>query len=202
MLLGAASRVLIRRGYEGLRYRDVADQAGVPVASLQHYFPNLADLRREALLHQVHTEMAVLTADLDEISDPWDKLRHIVAQLVDLNPAQRRGEWMLWLEYWRAAAHDTEIAADSRNSERTLHTLVERAIGEGAESGAFHPTSDATSIAKCVLAMIDGFGLQLAIDDTVGGAERAVDLVESYVRIMLGVDPELPSFRSAYSQQS
>lgn len=192
--------MLIQRGYEGLRYRDVAEQAGVPVASLQHYFPNLADLRREALLHQVHTEVAALAGDLEGMADPWDKLRHIVASSVDLNPGQRRGEWMLWLEYWRAAAHDPEIAADNRVSARALRELLESAIDEGAASGAFRPAADAGTIAQTVSAMIDGFGIQLAIDDAEGNAETSVELVEAYARLMLEVDPGAPSFQADYSR--
>lgn len=192
--------MLIQRGYEGLRYRDVAQQAGVPVASLQHYFPNLADLRREALLHQVHTEVAALSADLDGIGDPWEKLRHIVASAVDLNPVQRRGEWMLWLEYWRAAAHDPEIAADSRVSEQALRGMVASAIEEGAASGAFQPVAEANTIALTVLAMIDGFGIQLAIDDADGNAETSVELVEAYARLMLQVDAGAPAFLADYSR--
>lgn len=200
VLLTAASQVLIQRGYEGLRYRDVAEQAGVPVASLQHYFPNLADLRREALLHQVHSEVATLAGDLEGIIDPWEKLRHIVAFSVELNPGQRRGEWMLWLEYWRAAAHDPEIAADNRVSEKAMRGMVESAIAEGIAAGGFRPVADASSIAKTVLAMIDGFGVQLAIDDADGNAEVSVELVEAYARLMLQVDPSVPSFQADYSR--
>lgn len=200
MLLTAASQVLIQRGYEGLRYRDVAQQAGVPVASLQHYFPNLADLRREALLHQIHTEVAALAAELDAIADPWEKLRHIVASTVDLNHGQRRGQWMLWLEYWRAAAHDPEIAADNRVSERALRDMLGSAIEAGAAMGTFRPVAEASDIALTVLAMIDGFGIQLAIDDVDGDAETSVDLVEAYSRLMLQVDAGAPSFRADYSR--
>lgn len=192
--------MLIQRGYEGLRYRDVAQQAEVPVASLQHYFPNLADLRREALLHQVHTEVAALAADLDQIVDPWEKLRHIVASAVDLNPAQRRGEWMLWLEYWRAAAHDPEIAADNRVSEQALRGMLESAIEQGAASGAFRPVAEANTIALTVLAMIDGFGIQLAIDDAEGNAETSVELIEAYARLMLQVDAGVSFLQADYSR--
>jgi AcrR family transcriptional regulator len=192
--------VLIQRGYEGLRYRDVAQQAGVPVASLQHYFPNLADLRREALLHQVHTEVSALSADLDGIADPWAKLRHIVSSTVEVNPGQRRGEWMLWLEYWRAAAHDPEIAADNRVSEQALRGMVAAAIEEGAGSGTFKPVAEPQTIALTMLALIDGFGIQLAIDDAEGDAENSVKLIEAYARMMLQVDAEAPSFQAGYSR--
>lgn len=202
VLLNAASAVLVKRGYGGLRYRDVAEAAGVPVASLQHYFPNLAELRREALLHQVHTEISTLAAEVHEIADPWDRLRHIVASTVELDPESRKAEWMLWLEFWRAAAHDPEIAAENVTEERALRALLVSAIEDGIESGIFHPLASPDKVAKTVLAMVDGFGLHLAINDAEGDAEMSVDLIESFARHMLQVDESLPSFQPAYARQA
>ncbi len=199
MLLNAASVVLVNRGYGGLRYRDVAEAAGVPVASLQHYFPNLADLRREALLHQVHTEISTLAAEVDEIPDPWNRVRHIVASTVELDPESRKAEWMLWLEFWRAAAHDPEIAAESVTEEQALRALLMSAIEDGIETGIFTPLTSPERVARTVLAMVDGFGLHLAINDAEGDAEMSVELIESFARHMLQVDASLPSFQPAYS---
>jgi AcrR family transcriptional regulator len=199
VLLNAASRVLIERGYGGLRYRDVAEAAGVPVASLQHYFPNLADLRREALLNQVHTEVRTLTADLEEIADPWAKLRHVIASAVELDARQRKSEWMLWLEYWRAAAHDPTLAEDNAREEETILGLVKSAIDDGVRAGLFDPLTETGDIASTLLALVDGFGLRLAIHDTEGDAEASVASIEVYARLLLRVSSDLPSFLPEYS---
>jgi AcrR family transcriptional regulator len=201
VLLNAASAVLVQRGYGGLRYRDVAEAANVPVASLQHYFPNLAELRREALLHQVHTEISTLASQVASISDPWDRLRHIVAATVELEPASRKAEWMLWLEFWRAAAHEPEIATESLTEERALRELVEAAIRDGMEAGIFRPLTSPEKVARTVLAMVDGFGLHLAINDGEGDAEMSVELIESFARHMLQVDSSLPSFQPVLSPE-
>jgi AcrR family transcriptional regulator len=200
VLLNAASRVLIERGYGGLRYRDVAESAGVPVASLQHYFPNLADLRREALLNQVHTEVRSLSADLDEIPDPWARLRHVIAATVELDSHKRKSEWMVWLEYWRAAAHDPALAEDNLREESTIRGLVQSALDDGVTAGIFHPMTDTETIAITLIAMVDGFGLRLAINDTAGDAEASVEAIESYARLILQADADLPSFQAEFSR--
>lgn len=199
VLLNAASRVLIDRGYGGLRYRDVAEAAGVPVASLQHYFPNLADLRREALLNQVHTEVRNLTADLDDIPDPWARLGHLIAAPVGLEDPRRRSEWMLWLEFWRAAAHDPTLAGDSAGHEATIRGLIQTALDDGVASGVFRPVGDTSTIASTLLAMIDGYGLRLAISDSPESADDFAGNIESYARLVLQAGADLPSFRPDYA---
>jgi len=192
--------VLIDRGYDGLRYRDVAEAAGVPVASLQHYFPNLADLRREALLHQVHTEIEELSDNVHRLNDPWDRLTSIVVSAIALDPVDRKPEWMLWLEYWRAAGRDPDLAVDNLRTQLTINELIDLILSEGVESGVFKPRAEVSAITKTIVAMINGYGIHLAINDKVGDAEEAISLVEAYVRLMLQVDPALPSFEFAYSR--
>ncbi len=200
VLLNAASRVLIDRGYGGLRYRDVAESAGVPVASLQHYFPNLADLRREALLNQVHTEVRNLSADLDEIPDAWARVTHIIASTVELDAAKRKSEWTLWLEYWRAAAHDPALAEDNLREHATIQRLLVAAIDDGVTAGLFEPLAETSKIASTLLAMVDGFGLRLAINDTQGVAEASVEEIEAYARMMLRANADLPSFQTDHAK--
>lgn len=182
-----------------MRYRDVAEAAGVPVASLQHYFPNLADLRREALLNQVHTEVRNLIADLDEIADPWARLGHVIAAPVGLDDPQRKSEWMLWLEFWRAAAHDPSLAEDNARHDTTIHGLIQSALDDGVTAGTFRPLIDTSAVASTLLAMIDGFGLRLAISDSPEEADEFARHIEAYARLVLQVSADLPAFRPNYA---
>jgi AcrR family transcriptional regulator len=74
-ILNAASEVMIFRGYGSTRYSDVAEASGVPVASLQHHFPTLASLRREALRNKVRAELNALAEQVALITDPWERVR-------------------------------------------------------------------------------------------------------------------------------
>jgi AcrR family transcriptional regulator len=89
-ILDAASEILIFRGYEATRYSDVAEASGVPVASLQHHFPNLELLRREALRNKVRAELTALAAQADLIADPWERMHYILVTAVSLDAARRR----------------------------------------------------------------------------------------------------------------
>jgi AcrR family transcriptional regulator len=202
--LNAAAAVLIQRGYGGLRYRDVAEAAGVPVASLQHYFPNLADLRREALLHTVNDEIRTLAEYVEQIPEPWARLTYLIEMSMDCGPDQSQPQWVLWLEFWRAAAHDPTIAAENVKNARAMHQLIDAAIQDGIYAGVLRPRAPVSEIVRTILAMIDGLGVHLAIND--GGAwdpSSAVQLIMNYARLVLqvGVDDAVFDAELAYSRQ-
>jgi AcrR family transcriptional regulator len=185
-ILDAASEVMIFRGYGSTRYSDVAEASGVPVASLQHHFPTLAVLRREALRNKVRAELNALAEQVALIADPWERVYHIIVTSISLNPARRRGGWVLWLEYYRAAAHDPQLAEDSREVRELWVRLIADCIAEGMEAGRFHPQSTAHDVAIELHGLIDGLGFGLAIaHDETDAAEAIMLLERAALRILL-----------------
>jgi AcrR family transcriptional regulator len=186
-ILDAASEVMIFRGYGATRYSDVAEASGVPVASLQHHFPTLAALRREALRNKVRAELAALADQVRPIADPWERVQHIIVRSVSLDPARRRGGWVLWLEYWRAAAHDSELAADSREVRMQWLSLIAECIGEGVLNGQFRVDGTVAQAAEELHGLLDGLGLRLAIEHEDDAASEVITLLERSARRMLGM---------------
>lgn len=188
-ILDAASEVLIFRGYEATRYSDVAEASGVPVASLQHHFPSLEMLRREALRNKVRAELMALAAQVGEIADPWQRIMHIVVTSVSLDPARRRGGWVLWLEYWRAAAHDPELASDSREVDALWLDLIERCVADGVTAGMFRLAGTPRDAATELHGLLDGLGVRLAVEHTPQDAGAAIGLLEQAARRILAYQP-------------
>jgi len=186
-ILDAASEVMIFRGYGATRYSDVAEASGVPVASLQHHFPSLAALRREALRNKVRAELAALADQVRPIADPWERVQRIIVRSVSLDPARRRGGWVLWLEYWRAAAHDAELAADSREVRMQWLSLIAECIGEGVRNGQFRIDGTVAQAAEELHGLLDGLGLRLAIEHDDDAASEVIALLERSARRMLGM---------------
>jgi AcrR family transcriptional regulator len=184
-ILDAASEVMIFRGYGSTRYSDVSEASGVPVASLQHHFPTLAALRREALRNKVRAELASLAEQVALITDPWERVYHIIVTSISLNPARRRGGWVLWLEYYRAAAHDPQLAEDSREVRGQWVRLIADCISEGMEAGRFHPESTAQDAAIELHGLIDGLGIALATVHEDADAAEAIMMLERAARRML-----------------
>ncbi len=176
---------MIFRGYGATRYSDVAEASGVPVASLQHHFPTLEVLRREALRNKVRTELTSLSEQVGVIADPWERVRHIIVRSVSLDPARRRGGWVLWLEYWRAAAHDEALAQDSREVRSQWLGLITGCIADGVQAGQFRSDGTAAEAAVELHGLLDGLGIKLAIEHEEAAAAEAIMLLERAARRML-----------------
>lgn len=177
--------MLVFRGYTHTRYSDVAEASGVPVGSLQHHFPSIDVLRREALKHKVRLELRELEQELEPITDPWERIRRIIVSSVSLDPERRRGGWVLWLEYWRAAAHDEALAADSAEVDDAWLQLAAQSVADGVQQGMF--TLDGTPYEAAVElhALLDGLGIALALAHPPERAAQAIALVERAARRML-----------------
>ena len=184
-LLEAAAERLLTRGYAGLRYQDVSEASGVAVASLRHYFPTLAELRKEALRHLVRSELETLREQLREVEDPWERVRLFFTGAVQLDEDQRKDSWVLWLEYWRAAAHDPEIRAHRLLVDSAWDELMEECIQDGVDSGDFQLDQPVAEAARELHALIDGYGTRLTVEYSREDAERAVSRVHRAVRRML-----------------
>jgi AcrR family transcriptional regulator len=176
---------MIFRGYGSTRYSDVAEASGVPVASLQHHFPTLAVLRREALRNKVRAELTSLAEQVALITDPWERVYHIIVTSISLNPARRRGGWVLWLEYYRAAAHDPQLAEDSREVRAMWVRLIADCISEGMGAGRFRPDGTAHEAAVELHGLIDGLGIGLAIAHEDADATEAIMMLEHAARRIL-----------------
>jgi AcrR family transcriptional regulator len=186
-LLDAASEMLLERGYSGLRFKDVSRASGVPVASLRHYFPTLEVLRKDALRHMVRVELARMSAELARVEDPWARVRTLIETGIDLEPQSRRDGWVLWLEYWRAAAHHEELAADARELHRAWLEVLHATVVDGVEQGVFHLDQSPWEAAREFFALLDGFGLDMVVEHSDAEARAAITAVERAARRMLGM---------------
>ncbi len=184
-ILDAASEVLIFRGYEATRYSDVAEASGVPIASIQHHFPAIEVLRREALRHKVRSELSDLASHVRRIDDPWERIRHIIIRSVSLEPARRRGGWIVWLEYWRAAAHDPALARDSELVNEQWLDLITWCVADGVGAGMFHVEGTPREAATELHALLDGLGIRLAVEHPPQRAADCIALLERAARRML-----------------
>ncbi|MFF8725722.1 TetR/AcrR family transcriptional regulator [Streptomyces sp. NPDC015171] len=90
-LTAAAARVLHEQGVERTTLADIAREADVPVGNVYYYFKTKDELVRAALTeHTAHLDE--LTGALDELPDPRDRLKGLIAAWVaGRETAARRG---------------------------------------------------------------------------------------------------------------
>jgi TetR/AcrR family transcriptional regulator, transcriptional repressor for nem operon len=74
-ILASARRTAQARGYNGLNFRDLADEVGIKAASIYHHFPSKADLGAAVARRYWEDTAAELESMLAKTSDPVHCLR-------------------------------------------------------------------------------------------------------------------------------
>ncbi|GAA3059503.1 transcriptional regulator, TetR family [Actinokineospora globicatena] len=158
-LIAAARQAVLDRGVLDLRLRDVADLASMSTGSVLYYFPSLADLLFEVQREAVERFCVDREEAARQEGDPRGKLVRTIR--AGLPTGQDDELCVLLYELGAHARRDPAYAAQHiRLCERqvALYTAV---LEAGAATGAFDLTRDATTIARGLVALEDGFGLHL-----------------------------------------
>ena len=74
-ILLAATKIAQAHGYNGLNFRDLAEDVGIKAASIYYYFPSKADLAAAVARRYWENAAAALETLLAESSDPLSALR-------------------------------------------------------------------------------------------------------------------------------
>jgi AcrR family transcriptional regulator len=152
-LTAAAARVLHEQGVERTTLADIARAADVPVGNVYYYFKAKDDLVRAALdEHSGHLD--ALTARLDELPDPRERLKALVATWVDAREtAARHGcpTGTLAVELDKRADGTLDVAAGE---------VIRRLLGWAAEQfRALGAAEDADDLALTLVAGYQGMSL-------------------------------------------
>jgi len=153
-LIAAAYQRIASQGFEGLRTRDVAADAGVNIATLHYHFPRKEALIRGVIGHAMERFRATLPAHGSAV----ERLRahlHALARLVH----EDKELWAVLGELVLRAPRDSDLADTFRKTDalwhRTLRDLIEACI----RSGAVASHLDANATAALMIAAIRGVSL-------------------------------------------
>lgn len=162
-ILSAAARVIAVRGLEGTRLSDVAEEAGVSVGAIQHYFRTRDRLLEEVFAYERRQGVdRWLGADGDE-PDAWRRLLSLVEHVVRDPPAFRE-RWGRWLEFWAACARDPGLRREMGDLYERWREPIRRAIEDGIASGRFQPELRVDDLVDRAVAAFDGLALQVLLD--------------------------------------
>ncbi len=160
-LATAARAVLLERGAVGLRVKDVAERAGISSSSVLYYYPNLDDLLvdvcREAMSRYAEGRAEAVRA----LADPLDQLRLAIALGVPTGPADEESRLLYELDALTGASPLFATLTESFFDRQAM--LYERIFERGADEGAFRLTADALTLARGMVALEDGLGLQVVL---------------------------------------
>ena len=155
-ILDCAQTLIMRGGYNGFSYADIAAVVGIRKASIHHHFPSKADLVR-ALISRYRADAREGFAKVETMtSDPHEQLQ-------------------LYVGYWQKCLRDgtapicvcallagelpvlpPEIATEVRLHFQTLSNFLTGILGRGSDSGALHLSDTPSVEAEAFMATVHG----------------------------------------------
>jgi AcrR family transcriptional regulator len=170
-LVLAAFHQIAERGFEGLRTREVAAEAGVNIATLHYYFPTKEALIRGVLEHA----MSRFRTTLAPHGSPDDQLRnHLRAVRKLLQDEPQVGAVMAELAL--RSARDASIADLLREMNDAWHTTMRALLKRAVKEGHLRPELDSDEAAALVVATLTSITLPAAAAPRTELALRQLEL--------------------------
>jgi AcrR family transcriptional regulator len=135
-LAGAVFTVIGTRGLEAVSLRDVAEQAGVSMGAVQHYFPTKQAMLLFALSHMRERVMARLRSAVSGLDQPTrrDLVRTATAVMLPIDPAGRE-EACVNIAFFSAATVNLDYADQLRDGYRRILAISVAAFREASQLG-------------------------------------------------------------------
>jgi AcrR family transcriptional regulator len=185
-VLGSAERLVAVRGFERVRLRDVAKEAGVSIGSLQHHFETRDGLLRETFMWSATRRLDQWAADAAALDgDPWERLKAMLERVFEVDDFQMRST--VWIEFSAAAARDDDVREVMADLYERWRAPLRVTIREGVEAGIFEPLADIDEVVDILAAQIDGLEVAAIIAPAGMRTPRLRELVLATARMALGV---------------
>ncbi len=187
-ILRAALDVMVERGFTETRIADVADRIEISPALVIYYFKTKDQLLTEAIRYSEDNWYADGQRRLATIRTAAGRLEEIVAMtcLPEADP-EPFGWWLLWLDLWAQAARHPEVASVREKADERWRELIKSQVLAGQEAGQFRGV-DPVSFATLLSSLLDGFAIQVALDDPVVRPAAAFEMSMRFIADQLGFD--------------
>src|SRR5436190_6425909 len=185
-MLRAALEVIAERGYPETRIAHVAERAGTSPALVIYYFKTKNQLLTEAIRYSEDRWYETGTSRMAAIDTAAGRLEELVAMTclpeADTEPNE---SWRVWLDLWAQAGRHPEVASVRLKFDERWRETITSLVVEGQEAGEFGPVSPA-DFAVTLSALLDGFAIQIALEDPTVDAGRAFELTMRFAAGELG----------------
>lgn len=165
-LIGGAAQLIMRGGYSGFSYADLAERFGIRKASIHHHFPSKVDLV-VAVVEQARALIRAEIAVLEQASPvAMDKLLAYTGYWERCIKDQTAPFCLAGVLAAELPSLPAEIAASVRGHFADLAQWLERVLSLGAEQGSMRLDRPAAAEAESFMAAVYGAMLAArAFDD-------------------------------------
>lgn len=159
--MAAARQVLLERGAVGLRVKDVATRAGLAPSSVLYYYPDIGDLLLEVARSAMERYVEDRAAAVREVEGAIPRMRLAISLGVPSGPDDEESRVLYEIDALTGASQAFRLLSSAFFDRQA--GLYESLIEAGAAGGALEPVTDAVTIARGIVAMEDGLGLQVVL---------------------------------------
>lgn len=173
-------RVVEQRGVSQLTMRVVAQEAGISLGQLQHYFASRAAMLAFAMdfaSEQTSTRVERGLAELGDRPHPRDVLRLTLAEMLPLH-ADARATSRMSAAYVLEALHDEAVHEQARRGLIQGRELVERLVRQAIADGHIDADRDPATETNLLLALT---GLTPLLELDVVGPQEALDAIDAHL---------------------
>jgi AcrR family transcriptional regulator len=178
LVLAAYTRIA-EAGFEGLRTREVAAEAGVNIATLHYYFPTKEALIRGVVGHAMgrfRTTFAAGSRRGEQLAANLRGIRGLAAKEPEL--------FVVMGELALRSARDPAIAAIFKEMVDAWHSTLRGLVRHAQEEGFVDPMLDPDTLASLVIATLSGLFMVPITSRTSGRIDKTLGQLESF----LGLD--------------
>jgi AcrR family transcriptional regulator len=160
-LAEAGRRVLLERGAVGLRVKDIAERAGIAPSSVLYYYPRIDELMMDVSRDAIERYAERRAQQVRRLSDPTAQLRLAIHLGVPTGPDDEDSRLLYELDAFTGTSKAFAVMSSSFFDRQAL--LYEHVLSSGESQGAFALAAPAQTIARALVGLEDGLGLQVVI---------------------------------------
>jgi AcrR family transcriptional regulator len=187
-LVEAGRRVLLERGAVGLRVKDVAERAGMAPSSVLYYYPRLDELMMDVSRGAIERYAERRSQQVRRLDDPARQLRLAIRLGVPTGPDDEDSRLLYELDAFTGTSPAFAIMTSSFFDRQAL--LYQYVLESGAARGIFTLARPAETIARGLVALEDGLGLQVVTGHPAVDSAEAERILLSYAGVATGVQLE------------
>jgi AcrR family transcriptional regulator len=177
-LVEAARRVLLERGAVGLRVKDVAERARLAPSTVLYYYPEIAGLLLEVGSGAMSRYAERRAEAVRALEDPTGRLRLAIHLGVPSGPDDEESRLLYEIDALTGTSHAFD-ALSAGFFDRQV-ALYEGILDAGQTAGDFQLAAPAPSLARGLVAMEDGLGLQVVIGHPAISSDDAERILLEY----------------------
>lgn len=161
-------------GYEGTTVARICAATGLSAGNIHYYFGGKQRLLEEAMRMLLRDVRGKMVENLGQTQTPKDRINAIIES--NFHPDLFTQKICItWLHFWAQAAHVPELSRLEKINRRRFRQNLLHELGE------LNDRESAEQLASQIVAMVDGFWIEMAQPNSKITSERAIRAVQQFL---------------------